>query len=252
MFEQTVLKEELADYQKTIARLKDEIKTIQGFIASDERNVQHPVEAVRANARLSLDNYRNSLAQKQTELHDVQQDQQKKQEILAKMEAIGKKEQEVQQLERDRERIINLHERARVDLERLKGELEAMRRPVDVPQCELILAGGQRISLPNQDGDLLVGCKDAADGIFPEIDLTPFGGTSSGVSRRHATLSFRQGLWTIRDENSTNGTFVNETKIAPHVPKIISDQTNLRFGTIVATFALKGSAAADGKTRRLS
>ncbi len=249
MSEQAVLQQEIADSEKAIARLQDEVKAIQGFIAADERNVHHSVEAIRVNAQQSLNNYRNSLAQKQTELQYLQQEQLRRKAILAKMQEIGRKEQEAQHLEREKERIINLHERARTDLERLKEELAVMYRPPEIPACELIMADGQRIPLPTHETDLLVGCKDPADGIFPAIDLTPFGGTASGVSRRHATISFRNGQWTISDENSTNGTFVDEARIAPYVPRVISDGARLRFGTVVATFARRVPTA--GKTRRL-
>ena len=250
MPEQAVLRDELANLQKAASRLADEIKTLQNFIAADERNLQHALEAVRVNARQSLANYRTNLAQKQTELQDVQQEQHAKQQIVGKLDAIGKKEVEVQALEREKDRIIERHERARMDLEQLRNELAALEQPAAVPACELIMANGQHIPLPTHDTELLLGCTDAADGIFPDIDLTPFGGTGSGVSRRHATLSFRNRQWTIRDENSTNGTFVGDTRIAPHVPHPVTHHTVLRFGGVPATFAFQVAPA--GKTRRLS
>lgn len=37
--------------------------------------------------------------------------------------------------------------------------------------------------------------------------------TDSSVSRRHAQIAFRDGVWTIRDLGSTNGTFVNGAKV---------------------------------------
>ena len=250
MAQQAVLRAELAETQKAISRLTEEIKAIQGFIAADERNVQHTVEAIRVNAQLSLDNYRNSLAQKQTELHNLQQQKQTTQSILWKMDEIAKKEQELQRLEQEKERIINLHEKARADLERLEQALDAMTRPAAVPEGALIMEGGQRIALPTHETELLIGCKDAADGIFPAIDLTPFGGTSSGVSRKHATLSLRNGQWTLKDENSTNGTFINGSRIAAYVPQVLRNQTRVRFGAVEGTF-VSGEIPL-GKTTRLS
>jgi len=37
----------------------------------------------------------------------------------------------------------------------------------------------------------------------------------NGVSRNHATFKFFNGKWLIRDENSTNGTFISGKKISP-------------------------------------
>lgn len=251
MATQAVLREEIAEHQKAIARLNEEIRAIQSFIAADEKNIQHAVEAIRLNAQQSLDNYRNTLAQKQTQLHDLQQELGQKQGIVNKMEEIGRKEQEVQRLEAERDRIVNLHEKARSDLDRLAAELDTMTRPVAVPPAALVMADGQRIPLPSYETELLIGCKDAAGGIFPAIDLTPFGGMTSGASRRHATLRLRTGVWTITDEDSTNGTFIDGYRIAAHVPRGLTSGTRLRFGAVEATFAL-GSLAPAGKTTRLS
>ena len=37
----------------------------------------------------------------------------------------------------------------------------------------------------------------------------------SAVSRHHATFKYFNGRWLIRDENSTNGTYINGNKIGP-------------------------------------
>jgi hypothetical protein len=253
MTDVSILRQEMADTHRMISKLSDEIKTIQNFIAADERNVQHAVEAVRINAQQSLDNYRLSLAVKQSELQELQQEQARRQMMVGKMDEIARKEKEVQHLERERERVTNLYEKVRADLERLHGELDVMNRPVVAREAELVFGNGQRVNLPTYDGDMLIGCTDASDRIFPDIDLTPHGGSSAGVSRKHATLTLRNGQWSIRDENSTNGTFLNETRLAAHVPKVLTNQANLRFGTVVATFNVRTpNAPAPGKTRRLS
>jgi pSer/pThr/pTyr-binding forkhead associated (FHA) protein len=253
MVDKAVLRQELADLQKCIARLSDEIRAIQGFIAADERNVNHAVDTIRINARQSLENYRLSLTLKQGELSDMQQQQRTKQVLLQKSDEVERKEQEVARLGRDRDRINSMYDRAVTDLDLLKGELDVMMGPAPAPrEFELVMAGGQRITLPTSDADLLIGCKDAADGIFPDIDLTPFGGTASGVSRRHATLTLRNGQWTLRDENSTNGTFVDETRLAPHVPRPLTGPAALRFGGVSANLATRTQSPPAGKTRRLS
>ena len=47
---------------------------------------------------------------------------------------------------------------------------------------------GRRINLDIGD-DLLIGRKDNARGIFPDVDLGLDGGYDAGVSRRHAILA---------------------------------------------------------------
>ena len=94
--------------------------------------------------------------------------------------------------------------------------------------------GGERVALPLGKPELLVGCADPST--FPDVDLTPFGGTNSGVSRRHATLRFNNGAWSIVDLNSTNGTFVDTNRIAPNTPTPLRDGARLRFGGVDATF----------------
>ena len=39
----------------------------------------------------------------------------------------------------------------------------------------------------------------------------------NGVSRKHATFKYFNGKWLIRDENSTNGTFIASNKISPDI-----------------------------------
>ena len=253
MATQAALREEIADHLKAIARISDEIKAIQSFIAADEKNAQHPVEAIRSNAELSLINYRASLSQKQTELQDLQQMVQRKQRVVAKMEETARKEQEVQRLEAEKNRITNLHEKSRADLERLEAELAAMTQPEVASQAALTMANGERIALPMHESELLIGCKDVAQGIYPTIDLTPFGGTASGASRKHATLRLQNGVWTITDENSTNGTFVNGYRIPENAPQTLVNGTRLRFGAVEATFTSTSTSTAPvGKTVRLS
>ncbi|HZG65704.1 MAG TPA: hypothetical protein VEZ12_03120, partial [Herpetosiphonaceae bacterium] len=160
MVDKAVLRQELADLQKGIARLSDEIRAIQGFIAADERNVNHAVDTIRINARRSLENYRLSLTLKQGELSDMQQ-QRTKQVLLQKSDEVERKEQEAARLARDRDRINSMYDRAVTDLDLLKGELDVMMGPAPAPrEFELVMAGGQRITLPTSDADMLIGCKD--------------------------------------------------------------------------------------------
>ena len=54
------------------------------------------------------------------------------------------------------------------------------------------------------------------------------------VSRRHAELCFDNGRWTVRDLDSSNGTFVNEQKVAEQLELRHNDQ--IRCGATVLLF----------------
>lgn len=74
------------------------------------------------------------------------------------------------------------------------------------------------------DGEELVLGRDPAQSRVADI-LAPF----DNVSRRHATLFLEGGQAFIRDEGSTNGTFINDTRISPgpRVPLTSGDTLRL-------------------------
>jgi hypothetical protein len=51
----------------------------------------------------------------------------------------------------------------------------------------------------------------------------------SNVSRRHAELSVSEGALWIVDLGSSNGTYVNETRLAPHQPVRLANGAKVRF-----------------------
>jgi pSer/pThr/pTyr-binding forkhead associated (FHA) protein len=74
----------------------------------------------------------------------------------------------------------------------------------------------------------------------PDIDLTPYFASENGVSRRHAIVLARRRFLTIRDLNSTNGTFINGLRLMPQQDVPLEHGDRLRFGKLRATvmFAL--------------
>jgi pSer/pThr/pTyr-binding forkhead associated (FHA) protein len=95
---------------------------------------------------------------------------------------------------------------------------------------------GKELPLPTDKREIIIGREDPISGIFPEIDLTPYGGESGGVSRQHARLSREDGQWTITDLNSTNYTRVDGTRIDPSVPVPIKDGSRIQLGRVTLTF----------------
>ncbi|HWQ13880.1 MAG TPA: FHA domain-containing protein [Roseiflexaceae bacterium] len=95
----------------------------------------------------------------------------------------------------------------------------------------LVAASGRRITLDLMD-ELLIGRSDAARGIHPDVDLSPDGGYDAGVSRRHAILAFRDGICTVEDLGSSNGTFVNGKRLAPQAAVPLTNGDELVCGTL--------------------
>ncbi len=94
-------------------------------------------------------------------------------------------------------------------------------------------ATGKEISTKGQ-AELVIGraYKDAR----PDIDLGPYGGSQAGVSRLHSRLTRQGDEWTVEDLGSTNGTFVNGAKVAPHQKKKVKNGDVIRCGQIELQF----------------
>lgn len=69
--------------------------------------------------------------------------------------------------------------------------------------------------------------------IMPDIDLSPFKAFDHGVSRLHAVIRNNAGSIVIMDLGSSNGTYINGTRIVPNI------EQPLRHGDIVALGKLK-------------
>jgi hypothetical protein len=102
-----------------------------------------------------------------------------------------------------------------------------------VPTITLVIMNsGRRIKLDIAD-DLLIGRKDNARGIFPDVDLGLDGGYDAGVSRRHAILSHNNGAYSVEDLGSANGTFVNGQRLASQSTMRLANGDELKCGTLL-------------------
>jgi pSer/pThr/pTyr-binding forkhead associated (FHA) protein len=63
------------------------------------------------------------------------------------------------------------------------------------------------------------------------------------TSRRHATVHYENGRYTVRDERSANGTFVNGQQIEELVPVELNDGDHLGIGEHELIFQVFGSVA---------
>lgn len=82
--------------------------------------------------------------------------------------------------------------------------------------------------------EVILGRRDPTTGAMPDVDLTQFAGYRMGVSRRHAALRPGEGrrldLW---DLGSSNGTFLNGTRLGAHRPYRLRDGDEIRLGQML-------------------
>lgn len=58
----------------------------------------------------------------------------------------------------------------------------------------------------------------------------------SYISRKHARISFENGVYTVEDSNSTNGTFLNDNDIKGKGKQPLKDGDEIRFGATTFKF----------------
>jgi hypothetical protein len=88
---------------------------------------------------------------------------------------------------------------------------------------------------------LSIGRRDPNTGSKPDIDLEKFDALNKGVSRRHATITRREGSLMLIDEGSPNGTFLNGQKLVSQQPRILRDGDDIRFGHLVVRISYRRS-----------
>jgi predicted component of type VI protein secretion system len=76
--------------------------------------------------------------------------------------------------------------------------------------------------LRSHPGQLLIGRGDEADIVLS--------GAADTVSKEHAILSFDGERFMIKDLGSTNGTFVDDDRLEPAVPQLLSSGSKVIFG----------------------
>lgn len=108
--------------------------------------------------------------------------------------------------------------------------------PAAAPVPRLVFDDGKEVALPTDKREIIVGREDPISGIFPEVDLTPHGGETGGVSRQHARITHGDGQWSITDLHSTNYTRVDGARLEPDVPTTIQSGVRLQFGRISMVF----------------
>jgi hypothetical protein len=109
--------------------------------------------------------------------------------------------------------------------------------PTDISGPELTLMipthqGIKPITLPHGER-IVLGRVDHENQASPFINLSHFEALDLGVSRIHAVIDYGSDVPTLSDLGSTNGTYLNGRKLAPHEAHI------LRYGDEIRLARLK-------------
>lgn len=105
------------------------------------------------------------------------------------------------------------------------------------PQGRLVVqTTNATILFPPGKSKLLIGREDPVSSVFPDIDMTNYGGDEGGVSRSHAQIYMQGGQLVIEDLQSVNFTFVNKQKLTPYEPYPLNDGDTIRLGRVKLSY----------------
>jgi hypothetical protein len=95
------------------------------------------------------------------------------------------------------------------------------------------IEGGSTPMLVYPKQEIIMGRRDPNTGGMPDVDLTAYAGYRMGVSRRHAAIRLQEKQLNVSDLGSSNGTFLNGTRLNAHRPYPLRDGDEVRLGQMV-------------------
>ncbi|HUP27828.1 MAG TPA: FHA domain-containing protein [Chloroflexia bacterium] len=99
----------------------------------------------------------------------------------------------------------------------------------------VVISTGAELPIPDQE-EITVGREDPSSGIFPDVDLTPYGGEEGGVSRRHARMLHIGDDYFVEDLQSTNFTKLDGQRLPAHAREKVEDGARIDFGRVAVIF----------------
>lgn len=78
----------------------------------------------------------------------------------------------------------------------------------------------------------LLGRADPVSNFMPDVDLEPYSALEQGVGRRHLRLFLHHGQLFVEDLDSTNGSFINGTRLVAHTPQQLHNGDTLTLGKL--------------------
>lgn len=139
----------------------------------------------------------------------------------------------------DGTRLLDVHEQEPLDSGRNSNP--KLEDDIRLPSARLRCVSVNRSKLPlhidveiGLGGEYTIGRFDAVVG-FKQSDFE-FEKNTKAVSRHHAVIKRFDDGYSITDTGSTSGTYINEVKIAPNNPNIISNGDLIYFGNAGADY----------------
>lgn len=99
----------------------------------------------------------------------------------------------------------------------------------EAPVNLYVLQTGQFFPLIEKH-EFIIGRKSKEQTIVPDVDLSPCGAHSLGVSRLHAIIRLNKDEISIADLDSANGTRVNNVQIEPHQDHSLNHGDHILLG----------------------
>ncbi len=97
----------------------------------------------------------------------------------------------------------------------------------------LFVAGEVRPLIVSVQEQVILGRHTKTERSPSVVDLTPYNAGLLGVSRKHAAISMSEGHYTLRDLNSTNGTWLNEKQVPSDTPFILRNGDQVRLAQLI-------------------
>jgi hypothetical protein len=114
-------------------------------------------------------------------------------------------------------------------------------RPVDSDGCFFgdhsvlyleVRGHEQMIRLQPRQVEVVFGRMSPDNVMIPDVDLTPYGGDVSGVSRLHASLRRQDDTLVLMDMGSRNHTYINNQRVFPHEVRVVNHGDVIQFGQL--------------------
>lgn len=109
------------------------------------------------------------------------------------------------------------------------------------------IEGGTTPMLVYPKQEIIMGRRDPNTGGMPDVDLTAYAGYRMGVSRRHAAIRLQDRQLQVSDLGSSNGTFLNGTRLNAHRPYPLRDGDEVRLGQMVLRLYFQSNKDKDRK-----
>jgi len=112
------------------------------------------------------------------------------------------------------------------------------RLPGHVHRVMLVVRGMRHEILLKDQQSVVLGRLDQRATARPDVDLTPFGGATRGVSREHVRLTVRDHHLYLTDLGSTNGSFFRGDTLPPREPRLLHSGDEVILGRLAIRFIL--------------